>query len=305
MTTETDSLAHLNADVRAVCDLPDLVRAERMFVDRFIEHERLTPILKHIDHLRLMPVRVRAHGLVVSGVPGSGKTMLARAVMRRAAAAPASAVAAATQPVVSISMTGAREAKHIFERLLRALGCPSTAPWRGSDREEAAMRLLRDAQVRLLLVDEIQDILTSTTRQQQIALDVLKHLMNELSLPLVVLGTKRATKAMEVDDHLKARFKFRELPVWKRDDYLVNFLTSLEAHLPLKLPSNLSSLPMMEAILKLSKGVLDPMVTMITSAAAHAVERGIEKVTPALLELAMEQPPEALMRREAERRKAA
>jgi len=140
-------------------------------------------------------------------------------------------------------------------------------------------------------VDEIQDILTSTARQQRIALDTIKFLMNELHIPIVALGTAEAPRAMQLDEHLNARFRYRELPVWKQDGYLVNFLDALEAILPLAKPSLLSSMPMMAAIIRLSGGVLDRIVKTICYAAAHAVETGDECITVTLLERADVEPP--------------
>jgi len=217
--------------------------------------------------------------------------MLATAVHRRFPPQPATETTASTMPVLAISMTGAREAKTLYNRMLTALAVPNAMNYVGSDRERMVLKTCVAAGVRLLIVDEIQDILSSTARQQRIALDTIKFLMNELHLPIVALGTAEAPKAMQVDEHLNARFRYRELPVWKQDGYLVNFLDALEASLPLAKPSLLSSMPMMAAILRLSGGVLDRIVKTIGYAAAHAVETGDECITVTLLERASVEPP--------------
>jgi len=147
-----------------------------------------------------------------------------------------------------------------------------------------------------LVVDEIQDILTSTPRQQRIALDAVKFLMNELSLPILALGTLEAKAAMEVDEHLNARFRYRELPVWKADALLGKFLDSLETRLPLKQRSCLSSPTMMRMLINISSGMLDAIVKCTCYAAAHAVEQSIERITPELLQLALDTPPVAAVR---------
>ena len=74
---------HLAPHVASQLSLEPVERARRMLVERFISHERLTPIMDHIAFLCLQPPQTRASGLVVSGKPGSGKTMLATAVRRR------------------------------------------------------------------------------------------------------------------------------------------------------------------------------------------------------------------------------
>lgn len=109
---------HLDPSARGQLDLPDEERAGRMLIERFIMHERLVPVLDHIEFLIRMPSQTRANGLVVSGKPGSGKTMLSRAVLRRHPPTPAMAGRAAGQPVLAINMTNAREAKTLYSRIL-------------------------------------------------------------------------------------------------------------------------------------------------------------------------------------------
>lgn len=287
---------HLAADVQPLIELPNAQRATLMLADRFIAHDRVLPILDHVEFLRYSPAQSRAAGLVVYGRPGSGKTMLAKAILRRYPTASASPTAAATRPVIMISMTGAREAKNLYNRLLSSLDCPLSAHATGADRERLVLKLCRAAHLQLLVVDEIQDILTSTPRQQRIALDTLKFLMNELSLPILVLGTLEAKSAMEVDEHLNARFRYRELPEWKADALLGKFLDALEMRLPLKLRSCLSSPTLMRTLVEVSKGMLDAIVKTTCYAAAHAVEQSIERVTTDLIRHAADTPPVAAVR---------
>ena len=301
MTTNYD---HLDDDARALMDAPDVQRANAMLLDRFFTHERLEPILDHIEFLRHSPPHSRASGLIVSGVPGSGKTMLAEHVLRRYPPQESENGRPPTMPVLSISMTGGREAKILYNRMLERLGVPDVARYVGSDRERMVLKTCRAAGVRMLILDELQDLLTSTARQQRIALDTIKFLMNELSLPILALGTDEAPHAMKVDQHLNARFDQRVLPVWKQDAYLENLLDAVERKLPLARPSHLIGLQLSALLLKLSGGTLHKMMKLITYAAAHAVESGTEQITPQLLQLASRKPPVAAVRKAAEKAKS-
>ena len=286
-----NDFSHLDPSARDQLDLPNEERAGRMLVERFIAHERLTPILDHVEFLIHMPPQTRANGLVVSGTPGAGKTMLSRAIQRRHPPLPSKQGEAASQPVLAINMTNAREAKTLYNRILAGLGVPDPGKYSGADRERMVLKLCTAAGIRLLVVDEIQDILTTTPRQQRIALDTIKFLMNELSLPILILGTSSAPAAMQVDEHLNARFKYRELPQWRRDEFLANLLYALEKVLPLRKPSYLSSPTLSACIIRLSGGVLQTIVQLVTHAAAHAVETGEDQVTTQLLEKAVLSPP--------------
>src|SRR5690606_22466261 len=57
---------HLNPDTRDLLHLSTAERAGRMLIERFIAHERLVPILNHVEFLIRMPPQTRANGLVVS-----------------------------------------------------------------------------------------------------------------------------------------------------------------------------------------------------------------------------------------------
>jgi hypothetical protein len=287
---------HLDEKTKGLMELPGAQRAHHMLIERFFTHDRLTPIFEHIEFLRFSPPQTRAAGLVVSGPPGSGKSMLASAVTRRYGPQMSDGVRAATLPVLSISMTNAREAKTLYSRMLMSLGVPDPARYVGSDRERRALELCRAAGVRLLVVDEIQDVLTSTPRQQRIALDTLKFLMNELSLPIVALGTAHAPDAMQVDEHLNARMRYRALPVWENDAVLANFLDAFERVLPLKLPSHLASPAIAKVLLRISKGELSSLVKCLCFAAAHAATDGVERILPAALETALDRPPVQALR---------
>lgn len=282
---------HLDPETRELLDLPADQRAMRMLVSRFIVHERLNPIIQFVQFLIHMPSKTRANGLVVSGKPGSGKTMLSRAIQRWYPPTQAEYGKSASKPVLAISMTNAREAKTLYNRLLEELGVPAPGRYSGSDRELMVLKLCRMAGVRLLIVDEIQDILTSTARQQRIALDTIKFLMNELTLPVLTLGTSAAPAAMQIDEHLNARFIYRELPIWSRDSYLTNFLNTLEKALPLRNPSYLSSPTLSAELIRLSGGVLETIVQLVTHAGAHAVESGEDQITKELLVRATYEPP--------------
>lgn len=274
--------AHLDPAVVPLLGLPQAERIRAILSDRFIYHERVNALLAECDYLALRPPSLRPRGLLICGPSGSGKTSLANALVRRYVCHPATHHKAATKPVSLISMVNACEAREINLRLLEDLGCPGAARYTGKERRRMAFELARLVQVQLLIVDEVQDLLNITARQRVLALMGIKDVMNTLLLPIVALGTQEARFALEADQHLNARFDFRELPVWSADDYFRHFLEAFESSLPLERRSNLGSLTMMRLIIKSTKGGLADIVWRLQIAAALAVEQGEERVSAEL-----------------------
>jgi hypothetical protein len=193
-------------------------------------------------------------------------------------------------------MTNARDARTLYNRILDRLGAPIMVSARYSDRERQVVNLLRQFDTRLLVVDEIQDILTSTPLQQRFALDAIKFLMNEAGLPVLALGIAKASEAILVDRHLAARFRSLTLPVWTFDDDLRDFLNALEPLIPLRNPSNLSSPSLMKVLVEASHGVLMTLCQLIEHAAIYAVVEGQERIDPELIKRAAVMVPAGLVR---------
>ncbi len=63
------------------------------------------------------------------------------------------------------------------------------------EKQIQVLHLLRAVQLRVLVIDEIHHILTGHIAKQRQFLNVLKHLGNELKIPLVGVGTIDAVRA--------------------------------------------------------------------------------------------------------------
>lgn len=296
-----NALEHLHPSVRSEVDWPIERRIASLRQERYVEHRRLHAVIDEIEFLMDSPKRTRASGLVVSAPQGSGKTMLAQVISRRHGAKPGEHGGRLTHRAVGITMTNARDARTLYNRVLDQLGAPLAASARYSDREREVVRLLGQFDTKLLVVDEIQDILTSTPRQQRLALDAIKFLMNEASLPVLALGIVKASEAIMVDRHLATRFRQLALPVWTFDDDLRDFLDALEPLIPLRHPSYLGAPSLMKALVDVSRGVLLTLCQVIEHAAIYAVLEGSERIDVDLIKRAGAGAPAAAIRRVQER----
>lgn len=284
---------HLGADAARVIDAPDCVRCRFILGERFIRHHAVSQLIDRIEWLMLSPLQTRAWGLVVEGAAGSGKTLFAKAIFKLFPPTSGTSDASPRLPVVNISMTGARTARTIHNRILEALNAPVARDLRIAEREQLAIRLLGEAQARLIILDELQDVLRTTVRERQATLDAIKLLMNTLRIPILGLGIHSVSYVFKEDPHLNARFDHAKLPPWRLDKNFASFLATLESSLPLREPSNLRQRAMMKTVLTLGESNTARIVRLVSNAAVFAVLDGHEMITASLLEKAKSTPPPA------------
>ena len=132
---------------------------------------------------------------------------------------------------------------------------------------------------RMLVIDELHNLLSGSGLQQRRLLNLVRWLGNELQIPLVGVGTAEALRAIRSDDQLANRFEPFALPLWTDDDAFRHLLSTLEAVLPLRRPSGLAEPAIAAKILATSEGVLGEIVATVTRAAVLAVTSGTEAIT--------------------------
>lgn len=282
----TAKFSHLDADAEEALELPLALRIRDILGDRFISHERINDIFDYADYLMYRPPRSRPAGMAIVGEPGAGKTDLLSKLRDRYPSERARCGVIATRPTLLFSMCSVRDAREFYVRMLIALGCPEGSAVSAREREQLVLKLARACALRLVLVDEIQDVLKGTQAQQTRTLETLRFVMNELNVVLIVAGSEEAELAISLDAHLSSRLKLKRLPKWVADDYLAHFLQAMESSLPLRQPSRLYAQGTMKLIAKLSGGQTDAIATLVRHAAALAISDGEERITHALLERA-------------------
>ena len=254
--------------------------------DHVIHYPALDQIRTEAEWMVYEPRQTRARGLVVMANRGNGKTSLAKLIHRQFAAYESPDLPC----VLRISISGVRDPRAFYGRILEELGSPARISHRLSDRELLVQRLLREVDCRLLILDEVQDVLLGSEREQQRALEGIKLLMNELSLPILAFGTEKAGLGFSADPHLQARFTQFAMPTWKADNTLANFLAAYERLLPLKEASNLAAGDKLAFLVKMSEGVLGKIVARVQNAALAAIVDGSEHIKLEHLKTAVTRP---------------
>ena len=262
----------------------DAARIRHVQSPTWIGYTRANRILERMEDLLTHPPTTRMPNLLIVGESGNGKThLLARFVRRHAAYDHATRTAAAV-PVVSILAPPVPEETRFYSAILDYVHAPQRDNDRGGAKCRQVLVVLRSLGVRLLIIDEIQQVLTGPPAKQRIFLNVLKHLGNELQISIVGAGIEDAFHVIAGDPQLARRFMPMTLPRWTPGEEYLRLLASFGARLPLRRPSSLTAPDVSARLLALSEGTIGEIAGLIAAAATEAIRSGHECIDAALLD---------------------
>jgi type II secretory pathway predicted ATPase ExeA len=269
---------HLNKETAPHMDLTDEERIERIRSPRWIGYPQSEETLAKLEDLLSYPKSHRMPNLLIVGDTNNGKTMLVQKFCRDHPPNDNPEGDAAIIPVLYIQAPPTPDEGRFYNSILEKLFAPFRPTDTISKKQFQAIKLLKYVGLRMLIIDEIHQILAGNMNKQRAFLNVIKYLGNELQIPIVGVGTVEAFRALQTDEQLANRFDPAQLPRWKYGDTFRRLLLSFERMLPLANPSNLHGKTLANQILVMSEGYIGEVSRILTNAAVAAVKTGHEKI---------------------------
>ena len=137
--------------------------------------------------------------------------------------------------------------------------------------------------VRVLVFDEVHNLLAGSPREQRVILQLFRHLSNELKASLVCLGVADARDAIAGDVQLARRLDQLVLPRWKGDEEFQEMVTAILRSLPLKRPSVLSAQGLRHLV-RIADGITARVFGVLNELAIDAVATGAECISDTVIE---------------------
>lgn len=270
---------HLRPEAHRIVELMPERRVAFLMADRWIGYTRAQDALDRMDRLLATQAgRVRPQNMLIVGSSNNGKSTIAQKFLRRHQRATSKEGDRQIVPVLAVQMPPDATVGRFHALLLDALGAPVGQSHSTDRRGAIALSLMRACGVRMLLIDELHNVLCGPTSRQRELLGLLRHLGNELRIPIVALGTKEAWLALRLDDQLENRFQPFLLPHWRDDAETGRLLASFEALLPLRETSGLGMKEMRRVIVERSDGLIGEMHQLLVAAATQALADGRERI---------------------------
>ena len=188
-TAGLGDLSHLHESARALARLPDSERLRHVRAERWIGYSRANEALARLQTLVQWPDRQRMPNLLLIGPTNNGKSMIIEKFCRTHP--PVSHPSWKEIPVLTVQMPSEPSVGRFYTALLAAIDGPTVA-WSLLAVERLVLRRLRDARVRMLVIDELHNVLAGRSDKRREFLNLIRFLGNQLRIPLVGVGTREA-----------------------------------------------------------------------------------------------------------------
>lgn len=273
---------HLLPSLWSLLDRPIEKKIHYIQSDRWIGYSKANEILQKMDDLLTHPKVDRMPSMMVVGATNNGKTQILNRFLKNHPPSPNYGGEKIIAPVIGIEAPPGPSDSAFYSAILRKLY--EKVPAQSADAvRDRACEVLEKVQAKVLVIDELHNILAGSSRKQQLMLNAIKYLSNTLNISIIGGGTENLIPAVSVDSQLQNRLKPERLPLWREGEEFESLLESFEYILPLKLPSDLTSPRLANKILAMSEGTIGEISALINAAAIHAIKSGEERITQEIL----------------------
>ena len=180
-----------------------------------------------LERLLNQPKNIRPSCCLIVSETNNGKTTLVRKFMENYDPNYDEENEISNMPVVYVQAPPMADAAGLYNGILRSIGAPFSASWRTPKKEDMVLRLLTNLNTRMLIIDELHNVLSGKVDQRSIFLNALKNLSNELQIPVVGIGTKEVLRVFQTDQQFGNRFEPFLLPKWQLDKKYVGFIVKM------------------------------------------------------------------------------
>ena len=273
---------HLDESTAEVADLPPERRSE--YIDRplWIHYPRAVRLLERMHEYMKMPKRARMRNIMVIGESNMGKTSILERFVEmnpRSGYTDETGMRRARVPVIMAQAPATADARGLFTAILDRFWTSFRPTDPVLKLRNHTVRLMREHETEMLVIDEIHNLIETSTVQQRRVLNELKVLGNELRIPIVVAGTDSAATILSTDPQMASRFDVARLRKWEKDMEFLALLKAFEKRLPLRKPSKLFGNEKSGLLLHISDGNLGNLHRLLAECAKAAIAKGEEEIT--------------------------
>jgi hypothetical protein len=277
--SEDNLYPHLNETARAVIDRPDDERISIIRKGSWLAYSGAKRVLARMEELLDYPRITRMPNMLLVAPSFNGKTSILQRFLAEHQPDIDPEGEVTICPVVFVEAPPTPDISDFYSRILDKLMTPYKPTASISEKYSQIKRLFREMSVRMLIIDEIHNMISGSLNRQRAFRNALKGLGNETMVCMVAAGIEDAYNAFNTDPQMTSRFTPEELPTWKTSNEFGSLLATLELRTPLKQASILKAPDKMLAIHTRSEGTLGDMCDLVKELAVDAIRSKTEQIT--------------------------
>jgi hypothetical protein len=277
-------MEHLTKNTREIAIKPADERIKFINGQKWVGYTRAQEVLQRFDDILNQPPIHRMPSFLLIGESNNGKTEIIKKFQKLHQAIISEDQGKVIAPVIIIEAPSEPDEKRLYQKILST----TVVPFRSNHKPEVLFNqvyhTLKTIELKVLVIDEIHNVLSGRTNNRQVFLNALKSLSNQLMISIVAVGTKDAFHVFQSDPQMSSRFEPLALQRWQMDNEYLRLLVSYEKLIPLKEKSELVNRSLASKILSLTDGTIGGITGIIKKASIKAIQNGQEKITIELIQ---------------------
>ena len=273
---------HLNEECKHLIHSSKEDRIYSMHESIWIEYPKTKEVLGLLKQLMDRPKKPRMQNYLITGESNIGKTSIVTEFERihhSYIIEDEEAMSVVVRPVVLALAPSKADEKGLYVSILESFWTPFRATDSLAKLRNQVYYLMRECNVKILILDEIHHFLSGTPIQQRDVMNALKNIGTKLMIPIVGVGIKDAALILTSDPQLSSRFDLIKLSKWELDKNFRGLLKAFEKRLPLKKASNLDEKEKATLLYMISQGNLGDLHRLLIECATYAIEHEMEEIT--------------------------
>ena len=274
---------NLAPQFRKYLEMSDEERIYFIQKDKWIDYPLANKVLLKMQDIFNAPKSIRSRGMLLYGDSNNGKTAILKKFYRNFSKdeyIDEDGDLIHLMPIVYVISESSSDESVMFSKILSAMNVPVNHKEKVTKKKEEVIYNLGIMKTKLIIIDEIQNVLQGPYNKMTQLITSLKTLNNTTAIPIILAGTQDAMSAISIDNQTKSRFKPLELPNWNNDENFSRFITTIEAMLPLKKASNLyQNYELLPYIHELSNGCIGEVIDILKDASIYAIRTKSERIT--------------------------
>jgi len=220
---------------------------------------------------------LRSQGALLIGDPDNGKTIILRMLQRDLGVMLPPPDSPNHISSIYIQAPVGASRRDLFQSLAEELGIP-LSDRSSADRVRAqCIRGIKERGVKVLLVDELHNLISGPDFRRRIILDDFKTISNAVGIPLICAGTMRAYTVIETDDQYLSRLRALLLPRWDLGREYLGLLKCLEREMGVA-AGTFCSHEHSHILWQLSKGLIGRTVRILNGCLKEAIRDGADSI---------------------------